>query len=106
LASEKGTPGGQTRAEQLIATLTAIPTWRSAPATQCQALTVLVQLISTTEIPLKLKEVMNALEVISFFLTNCQHFSFFFNKISDCKKEELSQIKTNNFKITFMQILF
>jgi hypothetical protein len=63
-ASENGTPDGQTRAEQLLALLMGIPNWREAATTQCQALAILVQLISSTEIPLKLKEALSAIEVI------------------------------------------
>uniref|UniRef100_A0A914NPS9 Uncharacterized protein n=1 Tax=Meloidogyne incognita TaxID=6306 RepID=A0A914NPS9_MELIC len=61
--SEDHTPEGQSRAEQLISLLFDIPQWHESPANQCQALTVLVQLLSSTEIPIGLKDVLNGIEI-------------------------------------------
>lgn len=69
LGSETGAPEGHSRAEQLLALFLAIPQWPNA-SIQCQALTLLVQLISSTEIPLKLKEVSKAVEVNSNDMTH------------------------------------
>ncbi|KAL7071001.1 hypothetical protein ACQ4LE_009823, partial [Meloidogyne hapla] len=60
--SEQHTPEGQSRAEQLISLLFAIPQWE-LPANQCQALTVLVQLLSSTDISIRLKDVLNGIEI-------------------------------------------
>uniref|UniRef100_A0A915MDL0 Uncharacterized protein n=1 Tax=Meloidogyne javanica TaxID=6303 RepID=A0A915MDL0_MELJA len=61
--SEDHTPEGQSRAEQLVSLLFDIPQWQESPANQCQALTVLVQLLSSTEISIGLKDVLNGIEI-------------------------------------------
>ncbi|CAK5096400.1 unnamed protein product [Meloidogyne enterolobii] len=61
--SEDHTPEGQSRAEQLISLLFDIPQWHESPSNQCQALTVLVQLLSSTEISIGLKDVLNGIEI-------------------------------------------
>lgn len=66
LGAEEQSPEGETRSGQLLWLFSHIPSWREVPATQCQSLTVLVQLISSTEIPVQLGDVINAIEVSEY----------------------------------------
>ncbi|KAL3122731.1 hypothetical protein niasHT_005448 [Heterodera trifolii] len=62
-AAEGQTPPGECLAGQLLSLFANIPSWREMPSTQCQCLTLLVQLISSPQIPIQTTEVLSAFEI-------------------------------------------
>uniref|UniRef100_A0A183C6F3 TPR_REGION domain-containing protein n=1 Tax=Globodera pallida TaxID=36090 RepID=A0A183C6F3_GLOPA len=56
-------PEGESLPEQLLSLFAHVHLWRDLPSTQCQCLSLLVQLISSAEIVIKLADALSALEI-------------------------------------------